>query len=75
MIESWGVTLAGLQQRLGPEFVVDPQMSFETVAGTELPHPHNLMPVSKAICEAEGPRPDAARLDNERQAPLFLSCY
>lgn len=74
MIESRGVTLAGLLHRLGSALVVHPQMSFETVAGTELPHPHNLVPVSKAICEAEGPRPDAARLDNERQAPLFLSC-
>lgn len=34
VIESRGVTLAGLQQRLGPAFVVDPQMSFETATGT-----------------------------------------
>ncbi len=34
VIESRGVTLSGLQQRLGPAFHVDPQMSFETATGT-----------------------------------------
>jgi hypothetical protein len=35
VIQLGGVTLAALQQRLGPEFRIDMQMSFETATGTK----------------------------------------